>query len=161
MKKVVIIIFIGLLLTACSSEKKEVKISDKVEKSFGPEKVILEELVPTSTMLSKFDGKNGDQEFHFEGKILEVCSKAGCWVRVDDGKGGSFRVMFKDHFTIPVNTPIGTIAYFGGLAYQDTVSVADQQHYLEDAKASKEEIAKIAAPSYEFGFEADAVVLKK
>jgi hypothetical protein len=151
-----------LLLTSCGQvQNNDVKKTTQLGKSYGPEKVKMEAIVTAAEMLTKFDKTAGDQEFYFEGTIIEVCSKAGCWVKVDDGKGGSFRVMFKDHFTIPTNTSIGTKAYFGGLAYQDTVSVEYLRHYEEDAGKSKAEIEKITEPSIEFGFEADGITLKK
>ena len=42
------------------------------------------------------------------------------------------RVMFKDHFTIPTDTEIGTEAIFTGEARMDTTSIADLQHYIMD-----------------------------
>jgi hypothetical protein len=76
-------------------------------------------------MLRQFKAEDGDQEFTFEGKITDVCSSAGCWVNIDRGNGETFMVRFKDHFTIPLNTKIGSTAYLHGIAYMDTVAVED------------------------------------
>jgi hypothetical protein len=100
-------------------------------------------------------------DFTFEGEIVEVCSKAGCWVNVDAGNGETFMVRFKDHFTIPPGTEPGTKAYFHGTAFNDTVSVELLQHFAEDAGKSQEEIDKITEPKFELGFTADGIVLQK
>jgi hypothetical protein len=42
-----------------------------------------------------------------------------------------------------------------------TTSVAELQHYAEDAGKSKEEIAKITEPKLELTFVADGVIVKK
>ena len=70
-------------------------------------------------------------------------------------------VRFKDHFTIPTKTEVGTEAYFHGRAYWDTVSVELLRHFAEDAGKSKEEIEKITEPKFEMGFEADGIALVK
>jgi hypothetical protein len=111
-------------------------------------------------MLRQFKAENGDQEFTFEGKITEVCSNAGCWVNIDRGNGESFMVRFKDHFTIPLNTKIGSTAYLHGLAYMDTVQVEDLKHFAQDAGKSEAEIEKITKPEYSLNFEADGILFK-
>jgi hypothetical protein len=70
-------------------------------------------------------------------------------------------VRFKDHFTIPIDTKVGTEAYFHGVAYWDEVSVEMLQHFAEDAGKTPEEIAKITQPEYVMSFEADGIVLVK
>jgi hypothetical protein len=45
------------------------------------------------------------------------------------------------------------------MAYVDTISVADQKHYLEDANASKEEIDAITEPEINLSFLATGVIL--
>jgi hypothetical protein len=87
--------------------------------------------------------------------------KAGCWVNIDKGNGETFMVRFKDHFTIPTDTEIGTEAYFHGIAYWDEVSVEMLQHFAEDAGKSADEIAKITEPQYVMNFEADGIVFVK
>jgi len=42
------------------------------------------------------------------------------------------RVMFKDHFTIPPKTEMGTEAIFTGKAMMDTTSIDHLRHYIED-----------------------------
>ena len=61
----------------------------------------------------------------------------------------------------PSGMSMGTVAYFHGMAYWDTVSVNLLQHFAEDTGKSKEEISKIIEPKYELNFEADGITLKK
>lgn len=157
--KKIISIFAGLsLLVACSSSNE---IIETVEiKAFGPYEVDDSKAISTQEMLRQFKAENGDQEFTFEGKITEVCSNAGCWVNIDRGNGESFMVRFKDHFTIPLNTKIGSTAYLHGLAYMDTVQVEDLKHFAQDAGKSEAEIEKITKPEYSLNFEADGILFK-
>lgn len=157
--KKVLSIFAGLsLLVACSSSNE---IKETVEiKAFGPYEVDDSKAISTQEMLRQFKVENGDQEFTFEGKITEVCSNAGCWVSIDRGNGETFMVRFKDHFTIPLNTKIGSTAYLHGLAYMDTVQVEDLKHFAQDAGKSEAEIKKITKPEYSLNFEADGILFK-
>jgi hypothetical protein len=157
--KKVISIFAGLsLLVACSSSN-EIKETEEI-KAFGPYEVDDSKAISTQEMLRQFKAENGDQEFTFEGKITEVCSNAGCWVSIDRGNGETFMVRFKDHFTIPLNTKIGSTAYLHGLAYMDTVQVEDLKHFAQDAGKSEAEIEKITKPEYSLNFEADGILFK-
>lgn len=167
MKSITLIIAAAGLLFACGTTPEDVQetIEETVEielgENYGPFEVNPKEAVTVAEMLKSFDGKTEETEYTFEGELNEVCSKAGCWVNIDKGDGETFMVRFKDHFTIPPKTDVGTVAYFHGVAYWDTVSVELLQHFAEDAGKSEEEIAKITEPKYELGFEADGIVLRK
>lgn len=162
MKLDVIIFSTALLMVSCATEKATV-LGDTVKlgKNYGPIEVRTDEAVDASevrVMSSKIDG---DTEMTFEGTIVEVCSKAGCWVNIDDGMGNTFMVRFKDHFTIPTDTKPGTKAYFHGVAFNDTVSVEMLQHFAEDAGKSQAEIDAITEQKIDLGFTADGIALKK
>jgi len=135
----------------------EEDMSDKIE--FGPTTVDTAQAISTAELLAEFEGKT-EMDATFKGEINEVCSKMGCWVNIktDDEP---FMVRFKDHFTIPTETEIGSMAYLTGTAIQDTVSVDDQRHFLEDAEASQEEIDAITEPKYTMTFIADGIRLIK
>lgn len=160
MKKIIYAATFLSLLSCSTQELKTVEETVKM-KAFGPEKVDESKAVSTADMLAQFDSSKGEQTFTFEGKIVEVCSKAGCWVNIDKGHGETFMVRFKDHFTIPTNTPSGTRAFLHGTAVMDTTSVADLQHFAEDAGKSKEEIAKITEPEFNLNFTADGILFKE
>lgn len=99
-------------------------------------------------------------------KIAEVCQKAGCWITFNDEKGGSIRVFFRDHFTIPIETAAGTEAVLYGSLVMDTLSVDFQKHLLDDAKeagqeVSQEEYDAITADKIETTFDCESILVKK
>ncbi len=162
MIKLLFLSIITLLFVSCSNLKSINDNADKkLGKSYGPVKVDVTEANEVSKMLELFQGKTDPMEFTFIAPINQVCMKAGCWVNIDKGNGETFMVRFKDHFTIPIDTKIGTEAYFHGVAYWDEVSVEMLQHFAEDAGKTPEEIAKITQPEYVMSFEADGIVLVK
>ncbi|TNE70156.1 MAG: DUF4920 domain-containing protein [Bacteroidetes bacterium] len=150
MKYLFTVLILVVTLIGCATSKS----------AYGPVKVDATKAISVSAMLSDFEGKSGRVEYTFEAPLNEVCSKAGCWVNVDKGNGETFMVRFKDHFTIPPTTPVGTPAIFHGYAFQDTVSVELLRHFAEDAGKSQEEIEQITEPKFTFGFEADGIRLK-
>lgn len=151
-----------LVLTACGNSEHK-KVEERVEiRAYGPGKVDMDKAISVEQLFSAFKPEKGEQEFTFTGELTEVCSTAGCWVKVDRGGGESLRVRFKDHFTIPTKTKPGTKAYIHGIAYMDTIPVDLQQHFArDDERKSEKEVAKITEPAYEFSFEADAILFKK
>jgi len=99
-------------------------------------------------------------------KISSVCMKAGCWIKIDDEKGGTIHVFFRDHFTIPIETPIGTEAVLYGSLIVDTLSVDFQKHLLDDAKEAGEEIPQseydaITEDKIESTFDCESILVKK
>lgn len=143
------------LVVACNVE---VKTAD-VWNCYGPEEVDSTKAVGIGelekTMASEKEGK----QVTFRAQIKEVCSKAGCWISVTKSDGTPMRVVFKDHFTIPVKTKLGTEAFISGLVYWDSIPVELEQHYAEDAGKSADEIAKIKS-KFELNFEAEGICFK-
>lgn len=167
MKKFMIVLGVAAIGMACTtSVEKTTDTEDGKEevalgKSYGKFKVDVSKAISVEDMLADFAEKSGEVEYTFEGDLVEVCSKAGCWVNIDKGNGDLFMVRFKDHFTIPPGTEQGTGAYLHGIAFMDTIPVADLQHFAEDAGKSPEEIAMITEPEFELNFTADGITLKK
>jgi hypothetical protein len=151
---------IGLVLGSCGgNEIRQEKVTVKM-KAYGPEQVDIDKALSSEQMIDSFSLTNEEQEFTFEGEIVDVCKEAGCWVKVKT-KGEPMMVFFQDHFGIPTGTKPGTKAFFHGWAYMDTVPAEYLQHYAMDAGKSKEEIAKITEPSIEMNFEADGVLFRE
>lgn len=163
MKRIIYLFAIALIAASCGTTKDGAGKSGtpNLGKAYGPTAVQPELAVPVSEMVERSKTDGSEKEYTFEGELIEVCSKAGCWVNVDNGEGGTFVVRFKDHFTIPVDTKPGTKAYFHGVASNETISVEMLQHFAEDAGKSEEEIKLIVAPQSKLGFIADGIVLKK
>ncbi|MBK9192744.1 MAG: DUF4920 domain-containing protein [Crocinitomicaceae bacterium] len=98
--------------------------------------------------------------------IAEVCQKAGCWITFNNEAGEPVRVFFRDHFTIPIETPAGTEAVLYGKLVVDTLSVDFQKHLLDDAKEAGEEVSQaeydaITQDKIETTFDCESILVKK
>ena len=114
--------------------------------------------ITVKELVTKMEGKE-EMTAKVEGKVSEVCQAKGCWMTIDKGDGTTMRVTFKDYgFFVPKNIS-GKTVIINGTASVTTTSVEELKHYAEDAKKSKEEIAKITAPKKELSFEADGVIV--
>ena len=148
---------LGLFALALSSCKS----TSVAYKAYGPVSVDTTQALTLDEMLTRFQGNPTDQSYTFKAPLVAVCQSAGCWVNVKPTNGDLIRIRFKDHFLIPPATEAGSVAYFHGTPYLDTISVAMQKHFLEDAKASQAEIDLITTPKIELNIEADGVIVQK
>ncbi len=146
------ILFLGLSLQSCSSSKEGLK-------HYGPSAVDTNKAISMAEMVKQFNENPQANTFTFYAPIVNVCQSAGCWVNVQKADGDLMRIRFKDHFGIPPKTQTGNVAYFHGVAYYDTISVALQKHFLEDGHAPQSEIDKITEPKIELNFQADGVLI--
>ena len=150
---ILFLIATSFILNSCGN-------STKPYKSYGPEKVDSLSAVDLNDMLQQLEQNPEKLKFTFTASIEEVCQTAGCWATVKKDNGELLRVRFKDHFLIPKKTRVGSIAYFKGEAYWDTISVELQKHFAEDSKMSQLEIDKINTPKFELSFEAAGVLVE-
>jgi hypothetical protein len=94
-----------------------------------------------------------------KGKILDVCPKKGCWLKLQVNDSTTAFVKMKDYaFFLPVAAK-GKMVVLEGDAEIKTTSVDELRHYAEDAKKSKEEIAAITQPEKEIRFLAKGIVI--
>jgi hypothetical protein len=94
-----------------------------------------------------------------KGKVLDVCPKKGCWLSLQLPDSSKIFVKMKDYgFFVPVDM-IGKTVVLDGEAAMKTTSVSELQHYAEDAKKSKEEIAAITKPQKEIRFTAKGILV--
>lgn len=143
---------IGLFLTiavlySCASTRSE----------FGLVKVHESEAISVEELVARMDRTKSPQTLTIKAPLSAVCQNAGCWVQVPKPDGKPLMVRFKNHFTIPPSTPLGTETYIHGIAYWDTVSVKALRHFAEDAGKPLEEINKITQPEYKLNFEGDGI----
>ena len=96
-----------------------------------------------------------------QGDVVTACQVKGCWMTADLGDGKSMRIRFKDYgFFVPKDSG-GKKFYAQGVVSWNETSVAELQHYAEDAGKSKAEIEKITEPKKELVFLAEGVLLEK
>jgi hypothetical protein len=92
-------------------------------------------------------------------KVVDVCSKKGCWLKLQVNETTTAFVKMKDYgFFLPEAVKGKTIV-LDGKAELKTTSVDELKHYAEDAKKSKEEIAAITKPEREIRFLAKGIVV--
>ena len=104
---------------------------------------------------------NSSSKIKLEGEILSSCPMKGCWMKISVEKD-TVLVRFKDYgFFVPKNGIEGKRTIINGNISVDTLSVAQLQHYAEDAGKSAEEIALITKPEITISFLADGVLIKE
>lgn len=157
----------SLVFTACkenkTTEKDDVRTKTAINYTSFGDKISDSGMIDAKTMLEKFKSlKAGDTlAVKFASKINEVCSKKGCWMKLDLTNGKQTMVRFKDYgFFMPLDAN-GSEVVVNGKAYVKETSVEELRHYAEDAGKTKEEIAKITESKRTFSFEADGVLMKK
>lgn len=145
-------------------EPKETKAATtgvvEVDYTYFGDPITAEGAIDVNQLTTQLAGK--DSVFvKVSGTIEEVCQKKGCWMNVNLGNEQSMKVRFKDYAFFVPKDAAGQTVIIEGFAYNDTVSVAEQRHYAEDAGKSKEEIANITKPEISISFEANGVIIKK
>ncbi len=94
------------------------------------------------------------------GKIIQSCTKKGCWMTMEMENGQKLMIKFKDYgFFVPKDLK-GQKAIIEGVAKKEVIDVPTLKHYAEDAGKSSEEIAKINKEEEKYTFEAVGVIVK-
>jgi hypothetical protein len=122
------------------------------------EKITAEGAVPLSEVAKNL-GESDVVNTKIKAKVLEVCPKKGCWLKLQVNDSTTATVKMKDYgFFLPLAAKGKTVVIDGEVKTK-TVSVAELQHYAEDAKKSKEEIAAITKPEKEIRVMAKGIVI--
>ena len=160
--KYLVYLFTICTLSACAqTEPNKVEGLPEGVDSYG-EVIENKDVMTTETLMAKLAPMTDTDSLDctFSGVIQGTCAKKGCWMTVDVGAEDEMRVRFKDYgFFVPVEGQSGNKTVMRGKAFKSVTSVADLQHYAEDAGKSKEEIAKITEPEVAIGFLADGVLI--
>lgn len=147
MKKIITLVVAGAVLFSCGETKEAVEeVAQEMEEEttestpiqvvegfthYGVEKVNMDHPMDVHTFATAL-AEGNTENCTVKAELASICAKAGCFVIVNLPDSSEMRVMFKDHFTIPTDTEIGTEAIFVGEAKMDTTSIADLQHYIMD-----------------------------
>ena len=123
------------------------------------EKVTADGAMNINDVVTKLNSGSEFPGVKITAKITEVCPKKGCWLKLELNDGSTATVKMKDYgFFLPVAAKGKTVVIDGEVKMK-TVSVAELQHYAEDAKKSKEEIAAITKPEKEIRVLAKGIVV--
>ncbi len=94
-------------------------------------------------------------------KVLEVCPKKGCWMKLQVNDSTTAFVKMKDYgFFVPLDITGKTIV-LEGEAKLKTTSVNELRHYAEDAKKPQSEIDAITEPKKEIRLLASGIKVVK
>jgi len=103
--------------------------------------------------------KNESFDTKIKAKVLDVCPKKGCWLKLAVNDSTTAFVKMKDYAFFLPEAIKGKTIVLDGQAQMKTTSVDELKHYAEDAKKSKEEIAAITQPQKEIRFTAKGIVV--
>jgi len=117
--------------------------------------------VDAKTVLSD-PQKWNDKDVKLSGKVSGVCQKKGCWMTLQTGEPGaaSVRVTFKDYgFFVPKDS-FGKTATVEGKFAVKTISVAEAQHFADDAAKEGSPPRKVTEPEHTFSLVATGVEIQ-
>ena len=122
------------------------------------EKITADGAVNIADVAAKLD-KTESVDTKIKAKIVDVCPKKGCWLKLQVNDSTTAMVKMKDYgFFLPLAAKGKTVVLDGKVQMKET-SVAELKHYAEDAKKSKEEIAAITKPEKEIRVMAKGIVI--
>jgi hypothetical protein len=94
-----------------------------------------------------------------EAKVIAVCPKMGCWMKLEMPDKSTVFVDMKDYaFFVPTALAGKTVAIEGN-AKKVIATVKEQRHIASDAKKSKREIEAITEPKEELQLTATGIVV--
>lgn len=161
LKKFSLGVIVALSLFACGTNQSNTANAQNADdgKHFG-ETITADDAINFDDLMPKM-AETDSLAIKITGKVNEVCQKKGCWMTLvsDDPEIPEMRVTFKDYAFFMPKDLSGKHVVIDGFAFVDVTSVADLQHYAEDAGKSKEEIAAITEPKREVAFEAAGVLI--
>lgn len=94
-------------------------------------------------------------------KVIDVCTKKGCWMQLEMPDQSKVFVKMKDYGFFVPTAITGKTVVIDGEAKTIVTSVDELKHYAEDAKKSKEEIAAITEPKKEIRLTAEGILVMK
>ena len=141
------------------SKRLPVKIDSVSYFSYGTGFDLLN-IVSMDYLIEKVENSPDSVQLKVKGKIIDVCSKKGCWMTIELPNKQELMVRFKDYgFFVPLDS--SGEAIINGLAYINNTSVDELRHYAKDAGASINDIESIVEPKITYNFMADGVLLAK
>ena len=141
------------------SKRLPVKIDSVSYFSYGTGFDLLN-VVSMDYLIEKVENSPDSVQLKVKGKIIDVCSKKGCWMTIELPNKQELMVRFKDYgFFVPLDS--SGEAIINGLAYINNTSVDELRHFAKDAGASINDIESIVEPKITYNFEADGVLLAK
>ncbi len=155
MKK--IFLFAIVVMTALFANAQPPAGDANVGDSYG-EKISPDGAIAIKDAAAKL-GETGAVQTKIKAKVLEVCPKKGCWIKLAVNDSTTALVKMKDYGFFVPTAAVGKTIVIDGELKSKTVSVAELRHYAEDAKKSPEEIAAITKPQQELRVTATGITV--
>lgn len=122
------------------------------------EKTSADNAISIAEIPSRLD-KTDSFDTRITAKVLDVCPKMGCWLKLAVNDSTTAFVKMKDYaFFLPLAIKGKTIVLDGEVRLK-TTSADELRHYAEDAKKSSAEIAAITQPKKEIRFTAKGILV--
>jgi len=123
-------------------------------------KVSAKKAKPIAAVAASLDG-NEPVKAKVIGKVVDVCSKKGCWATVELENGQTAMIKMKDYgFFLPTAVK-GKMVVLDGEMQKVVTPVSELKHFAEDAKKSQAEIDAITQPKEEISFTAKGIRVVK
>lgn len=148
------IIFVGGFVLGQETIKEAQK---GVEYGAGVPENRMNNIYDTDQLVKALEHKKEIERVTVKGKATAVCAKKGCWITLENTQKLNVFVKMKDYaFFLPQNI-VGKTILLDTKATKKITSVEELRHYAEDAKKSKQEIAKITQPKIEIRLLANGI----
>ena len=148
------ILMISFLMAQAQPPAGDANVGDSYGAKFN-----MGEVLNLNDVVKKLKGGAEFAELQVAAKVVDVCPKKGCWLKLELSNGETATVKMKDYgFFVPV-AAAGKNVVINGTVNLKTVSVAEQKHYAEDAKKPKSEIDAIKEAKQEVRVLASGIVI--
>jgi len=152
--KILLLVLVSLFLVYCQSQTTKTTQTPVYGAAFTTKNSL------AAADLPQVLGTQDSVAVKVAGQVVDVCQAKGCWLDVKLTDNTVMKVRFKDYgFFVPKNIA-GKTVVLNGVAYNKSISVADQQHYAQDAGKSEAEIKAITQPQKSITFTATGVVVQ-
>ncbi|MBS1759588.1 MAG: DUF4920 domain-containing protein [Bacteroidetes bacterium] len=157
MKKLFITLFVAGLGLAANAQPPA---GDAKAGDWYGEKITQDDAIQLNEIVAKLKAGNTESiDLKVKAKVVDVCSKKGCWLTLELPNGETAMVKMKDYgFFLPVAAKGKTVVIDGTVA-KKTTSVAELKHYAEDAGKTEAEIAAIKDPKNEIRVTAKGILV--
>lgn len=149
--------FLAMILGALSANAQPPAGDAKAGDFYG-EKITPTNAVDIASIPAKLEAKESF-DTKIRAKVLDVCPKKGCWLKLEvDDKTTAF-VKMKDYAFFVPEALKGKNIILDGEVVMKTTPVAELKHYAQDAKKSQAEIDAIKEPVKEIRFTARGILV--
>lgn len=156
MKKIVLSLTVAFISFAAMAQPPA---GDAKPGEWYGEKVNPKGATDISEMPAKLAKNETIADTKIKAKILDVCPKKGCWIKLAVNDSTTAFVKMKDYGFFVPTAAIGKTVVIDGEVKMKTTSVEELKHYAEDAKKSKEEVAAITKPEKEIRVTAKGITI--